>query len=62
MNDKSEIQVIKVIDWNYVSIKPDEEGILCKCGKAILFRTESKITSQTITFQCPECGRKTVYG
>jgi predicted RNA-binding Zn-ribbon protein involved in translation (DUF1610 family) len=59
---KPEIEVVKVIDWSHVSLKPGEEGILCQCGKAVLFRTDARTTRQTITLQCPKCGRKIVYG
>ena len=59
---KPEIKVIKVIDWSHVSLKPGEEGILYQCGKAVLFRTAARDIHQTITLQCPECGRKIIYG
>ena len=57
-----QIEVIKTIDWSHVSLNPGEEGILCQRGKAILFRTETRTPHQTITLQCPECGRKLIYG
>ena len=59
---KPEIEVIRVVDWSHVSLKPGEEGALCQCGKAVLFRTDTKTTHRTVTLQCPECGRKIVYG
>ena len=56
------IEVIKIIDWSHASLKPGEEGVLCRCGKAMLFRADAKAIHQTITLQCPECGRKIIYG
>lgn len=55
-------EVIKAIDWSHASLKPGEEGALCQCRKAVLFRTEARTPHQTITLQCPECGRKLIYG
>ena len=59
---KPEIEVIKVMDWSHATIKSGEEGVLCQCGKAVLFHSNARTSYQTITLQCPECGRKIVYG
>lgn len=57
-----QIEVIRAIDWSHASLKSGEEGALCQCGKAVLFRAEARTSHQTITLQYPECGRKLIYG
>ena len=57
-----QVEVIKTIDWSHVSLKPGEEGILCQCGKAILFLTKDRVPHQIVTLQCPRCWRELTYG
>lgn len=55
-------EIIRAIDWSHVSLKPEEEKTLCQYGKAVIFRIEAGGRRQAIVLQCPECGRKLIYG